>query len=382
MFRDRFQPQEVIRLPAVNTALPTDEALRQAMQNAVASAWNARDKDSLKQQWETLGWEPPGVVITAATDPAWPAAVALASDRGQPLVFLPGNFGEVNDSISAPIWQGLKAEIKRGVRATGYPYSGLGDAVDTVTVVRELAVKYQSPTNERVDLAVTDGLGRHESGDRWAVVGWIYGSTERGLYQAMSAIFLTPETALLYDSYPPEEPWSEYEMNSAGSGLKKMGITATVVQRPEANLDRWRKFQNMGLNYDIIWVNSKGMKDGFAVGKGNASVEDIPPLKYPAMMHFLHSWSATTPGDRDTVGGRWLSSGAYLYVGSVHEPYLSAFIPPRIMLRRLQRTTPFLIAARQLESEPWKVTTIGDPLAIISPPRRRIPPSEVPLEGE
>jgi hypothetical protein len=93
----------------------------------------------------------------------------------------------------------------------------------------------------------------------------------------------------------------------------------------------------------------------------------------------IHSWSASDPDDRNTVSGRWLVNGAYAYVGSVHEPFLSAFIPPKLMVDRLKRGTPFLIAARQLQSPPWKVATIGDPLMSIAKPRQRIPPTQQPI---
>lgn len=93
----------------------------------------------------------------------------------------------------------------------------------------------------------------------------------------------------------------------------------------------------------------------------------------------IHSWSAAAPDDTNTVAGRWLENGAYAYVGSVNEPFLSAFIPPKLMVDRLKRGAPFLIAARQLESPPWKVATIGDPLMSITTPRPRIPPTQQPL---
>ncbi len=379
LFLDRFQPQEVIRLPAVNTPLPTGLALRQGMQNAVADAWDAPNRFSLSSQWDNLGWEPPGAVVTSPTDPAWPAAVALASDRGQPLVFLEGDFGEANERLDLATWTGLKTQIETLVKGTGYAYDTLGDAIDTVTLVKELAVKYESPENTKVDLAVTDGLGRHETGDRWAAVGWIYGTPARAVYQAMSAIFIDAETALFYDSYPKEEPWIQYEMNQAAGLVSEIGLNVQIIQRPQATVQSWKNLVETDLNFDTIWVNSKGLSTVFAAGGGDASVEDIPQLKYPAIVHFIHSWSATTPGDRNTVAGRWLENGAYLYVGSVHEPFLTAFIPPTLLARRLKRTTPFLIAARQLDSPPWKITTIGDPLAIISKPRVRLNPTQLPL---
>lgn len=378
MFIQRFQPAEVIRLPAVSNR-PTGSQLRESMLSAVAAAWDATDGESLRKTWEQLGWQPPGVAIASSTDPAWPAAVALAADRGQPLVFLEDNFGSPNDRLNSEQWQSLKTTVQNLVKNTGYPYAALGDAIDTITIVRQLAVKYQSPTNINESLAVTDGLARDEAGNRWAVASWIYGSPARSVYQAMCSIFIDSKNALFYDSYPKEMPWLYYEMDSAASQLTQVGLNVKLVQQPEAGLVGWRKLTANPLNFDLVFVNSKGDKASFDVGNGSASVQDVPKLNTPAAVHFLHSFSATTPDDRDTVAGRWLENGAYVYVGSVDEPYLTAFIPPKLMVRRIILSVPFLIAARQLESPPWKITTIGDPLMMITKPRQRISPNQLPM---
>jgi len=380
MFLQRFQPEEIVRLPSIKQQLPKNQKLQQLMLNATAAAWDATDTQTLKAKWQELGWEPPGVVITSENDRARSAAVALAAARGQPLVFLEGNFGKPNDNLNNTQWQNLQTGIKKAVESTGYFYSQLGDVIDTITIVRQLAVKYQSPQNKDEQLAVTDGLGRHPNGERWAAAGWIYGSEVRSIYQAMCAIFLDSETAMLYDSYPKEGNWGKYEMESAASGLKSIGINVELVQQPESGLERWRSLASLAWTFDLIFVNSKGYPKSFQVGNGDASVDDIPKLQFPAAIHMIHSWSAAAPDDASTVAGRWLQNGAYAYVGSVNEPLLSAFVPPKIIVDRLKRGSPFLIAARQLESPPWKIATIGDPLMSIAKPRPRIPAAQQPIK--
>ena len=379
MFLERFQPEEIVRLPSIKQQLPTGQKLQQLMHNSAATAWNATDAKTLKEKWKELGWEPPGVVITSESDPARTAAVALAAARGQPLVFLEGNFGKPNNNLNDTQWKNLQIAVTKAVESTGYFYSQLGDAIDTITIVRQLAVKYQSPQNKDEQLAVTDGLGRHPNGERWAAAGWIYGSEVRSIYQAMCAIFLDSETAMLYDSYPKEGNWEKYEMESAASGLKTIGLNVELVQQPDSSLQTWRSLASKPWTFDLILMNSKGYPKSFQVGDGDAPVDDIPKLQFPAAIHMIHSWSASDPDDASTVAGRWLENGAYAYVGSVHEPLLSAFIPPKIMVDRLKRGAPFLIAARQLESPPWKITTIGDPLMSIAKPRPRIRPAQQPI---
>ena len=163
----------------------------------------------------------------------------------------------------------------------------------------------------------------------------------------MCAIFLEPKTALLYNSYQQKGSWLEYEMSLAASELKNIGVKIQAVQQPLASLEKWRDLTASEWEYDLVFVNSSGDKASFNVGKGQAVVDDVPKLKFPAAVHFIHSWSATTPDDPETVGGRWLENGAYLYAGSVHEPYLSAFIPPKLMVKRMMRSAPFLLSARQ-----------------------------------
>jgi len=379
MFLQRFQPEEIVRLPSIKEQLPKGKQLQELMLNVVATAWNATDTQTLKAKWTQLGWEPPGVVITSENDPARSAAVALAAAHGQPLVFLEGNFRKPNQTLNNTQWQTLQRAITKAVESTGFFYSQLADPIDTITIVRELAVKYQSPQKKDEQLAVTDGLGRHFNGERWAAVGWIYGSEVRSIYQAMCAIFLDSQTAMLYDSYPKEGNWAKYEMEEAARGLRTIGLNVELVQKPESSLEKWRTLASKPWTFDLILMNSKGYPKSFQVGNGDASVEDLPKLQFPAAIHMIHSWSASDPDDRNTVSGRWLVNGAYAYVGSVHEPFLSAFIPPKLMVDRLKRGAPFLIAARQLESPPWKVATIGDPLMSIAKPRQRIPPTQQPI---
>ena len=65
----------------------------------------------------------------------------------------------------------------------------------------------------------------------------------------------------------------------------------------------------------------------------------------------VHSFSLQRPDDANTVGGRFLSRGVYAYVGSVDEPYLAAFVPPALQVRRLAVGVPFLLAGRMWPGE-------------------------------
>ncbi len=363
LFLNQFQPQEIIRLPTAKQLLVQEN--KEVMDKAVAAAWETHPK-SLKKTWEELGWKPPGVVITSVYDPAAVAAVSLAADRGQPLLFLEGYFGDVNTTLSPRSWEHLKQEVNRLVESTEYDYKKLGDTLDTITLVGKFPVKYQSPKNYQI-LAVTDGLGRDENQQRYAITGWIYGSPERAVYQAMCAIFLQHNTALLYDSYPQTGSWRGYHFEEFSlETFKSLRLDVTLIEQPKANEETWQKITDQPWNYDLTFINSRGGKANFAVGNGDVSVAEIPRLKTPTAMYMIHSFSATTPADFNTIAGRWLDYGVYAYVGSVDEPYVTAFVPPQAVISRLSFQVPFLVASRYVKTPPWKVTTIGDPLLVIN----------------
>ena len=362
LFLKRFQPEEVIELPSVKASWFEDK--KHLMQKAVAAAWES-EPNTLQMNWQQLGWEPPGVVITSVNDPAAVAAVALAADRGQPLLFLEGYFGKVNQTLSTQGWQVLRDEVNGLVASAGYEYQQLGDAIDTITLVRQLPVKYRSPENGEI-LAITDGLGRNQAGKRYAIAGWIYGSAERAVYQAMCAIFLDAERALLYDSYPNTKSWELYHFEENPQGLAEIGLTTTKIEFPEASQETWENLTAQPWAYDLVFMNSRGGKANFALGDGQVSVQKIPSLQTPMAMHLIHSFSAATPDDTNTIAGRWLDYGVYAYVGSVDEPYVTGFVPPQAIIARMSRQVPFLVAARYVDTPPWKITIIGDPLLVIN----------------
>ncbi|MEO0852912.1 MAG: hypothetical protein AAFY15_05345, partial [Cyanobacteria bacterium J06648_11] len=135
-------------------------------------------------------------------------------------------------------------------------------------------------------------------------------------------------------------------------------------------------------SFDVVLMSSRGPRKSFRVGAGRAHVSDIPQPSTPTAIHLIHSGSAAAPADPDTVAGRWLERGAYAYVGSVREPRLSAFVPPKTMTARLLSGAPFLLAARLYDLRPWRITTIGDPLMVLMRARDRLPPERLPLTSQ
>jgi hypothetical protein len=116
-------------------------------------------------------------------------------------------------------------------------------------------------------------------------------------------------------------------------------------------------------------MNSGGNADYFVLSDERGYCGDVPVLNVPLALHFTHSFSLRTPADGGTIGGRWLDHGVYAYIGSVDEPRLSGFIPPKFFIDRCMNFVPFLIAGRKWDDSPaWKINTLGDPLMICRPP--------------
>jgi len=92
----------------------------------------------------------------------------------------------------------------------------------------------------------------------------------------------------------------------------------------------------------------------------------------------IHSFSAADPTNPETIGGRWLAQGAFVFFGSVNEPFLPAFRTPRLVAALLAAEVPLVAALRQGEFEafgfPWRLVYLGDPLyrlEVATPMQRR-----------
>jgi hypothetical protein len=222
-------------------------------------------------------------------------------------------------------------------------------------------------------LAITDLLGRKPDSTRFAYAGWIFGDEKRCAYMAMCALFLQRERALLYNTYPADGGWGAYGMTDGVNVMRQSGFQVSDTARESANEQGWQRMLMGGVNADVFLMNTKGNNDFFDLFSGRGWFTDVPTLNTPAALHLIHSWSMQHPNHMATVGGQWLDAGAYAAVGSCHEPMLSAFVPPNVVVNRIVNVVPFLVASRWWDGEPgiaqpWRVVTIGDPLMVCPPP--------------
>jgi hypothetical protein len=402
-----FQPRKVVRWKAGDDALVrwgADAAERRAaVESVIYRMWSRplpgegfippiSTPDALLQRWRQLGIVPPGIVVADVNDDAWPAAVALAVGRLQPIAWIPTR-GQFGGTLSQEDFNRFASEVEQLTAAVGLSWAEIGDQLDSVTICLNIPAKVQAEGNNI--LATTDMLGRHRAagedenggaagqtpGARWAWAGQIAGGRARSAYAAMCSLFLVPTTAWLFDGYPDEKPWSAYDATAAANFLQQAGLTTTVDDGPRQDLEQWRRRTSEGISAGFIAVNSKGNGDEFHLHGGRGRPGDVPHLTIPSFVHFVHSFSASSIGARETVGARWLERGAYAYCGSVHEPFLHGFVPTPILAARLTAAFPWGAAVRVDDGPPWKIAVFGDPLLAVGPASPRVESIELPLGG-
>lgn len=342
---------------------------------------------------------PSGAVVFDPLDASAPAALALAAYYGQVLLPIGAPPSTPNDTWNVATVDGWSKAIMAQLDQHKLSYSRLGDQIDAITLVLNAPPRVQTageipgavPLVSKRDecLALTDLLGRAATGDhaaRWAYCSQITGDASRAVYRAMSSMFLRSRrssSALVIDTYETGGGWSDFDGRKTADALKP-GITSPVglIDTNRFSLDDWRSMTAGGLAKSrsaavpaaqagggieaaMITVTTMGNWDFFQLGPGNGEPGDIPMLRVPSCVYFVHSWSAQL-GDRpDSVGGRWMDRGAYAYVGSVHEPYLAAFVPTPQFASRMVAGWPLSAAARHtsgLPAVPWRVQIYGDAL--------------------
>ncbi len=401
-----FKPKEVLRRTDKAAPLPEDPMERRALlERTLARMWGMDSPQATPlKAFQAVRLEPPGMVITRSGDPAWVAAIALAGGRGQLLGFADGSWGSPSDTMDAATFAKLAAVVTDLFRDSGVPWSELGDPLDACTLCMATAsrctptldpsLRFSAPgappTKPTDPLAVTDCLGRHADGRRFAVCSTIWGDAPRCAAAAMSSLFLERASFTFVNSYGESGDASPFGVASVEERFEPLGYRIDVMVGPNATLRAWQRFGAGGMNTDALFVNSSGDCFNFDLGtpgrtppENRGHALDVPVLDVPLALQFVHSFSMESPGNPATIGARWLDHGVYAGVGSVFEPFMSAFVPPMDMMERLAAGIPFLVAARQFNGPfavPWRIMTFGDPLMLATPPskprRHRVPPDQ------
>ena len=385
-----FEPRRVLRW-SDEAALPARGIeRRRAIEKAMAGAWDRPEPEptqaALIDWWLSLDIRPAGIIVADDADPAWTAALALGAARAQPIAWIPID-GIPRHTMTPADAELVRARLEAECIATGLSFDALGDDLDAVTFCQSSPVKIKAGNDV---VSFTDAITRMPNAPdrRWAWSSQIFGDGPRAAYMAMSAIFLQPRRAWLFDGYKDEGLFARWDATAAGASLEQRGLEVRVIDDPSASAMMWQVEARRPLDADLIFVNTQGMREYFDVNPGRVHSGSVPMLNRPAIVHFVHSWSAATPDARKTLAARWLERGAFAYYGSVQEPYLQAFIPTPIVAQRLLLGYPWGAAPR-IDSRPppealedpdaeppliagqiWRLATFGDPLYVLNQLRR------------
>ncbi|MFO0911054.1 MAG: hypothetical protein U0794_22400 [Isosphaeraceae bacterium] len=350
-FLRAFRPARIVRYPTRATSL-SGPALWDRAVKAVGQAWSSRAGEAQMGDLvpRDLGPTPPGVVISAPESQSLAAAVALAAGRFQPLLRWQTNrtFRDVPSTQEAT----AMARELAGVVGGAYPkHDQLGDDCDFVTLAGDYPYRYVAESSHN---AFDDLLFRSEgSHRRWAYAGRLMGGPVESVYRAMSALFLTPATAVMFNSYDTaSQPWSGYAMTVGTNQLNRILPTSHVVG-DRATLAGWHQTFDPWNRYGLLLINTHDGPTGFHLPGGLIGQTADTPVTTPAAVVMTHSFSAAAPDDSQTIAGRWLANGAFIFFGSVNEPYLQGFRTPTLIANALSENLPLVAAVRKTAVEPF-----------------------------
>lgn len=392
-----FQPESVVRWEAPEGTARPGAPMRprravpnagQLARSALLRAWGV-ETDSpedvtpaqLIGAWNAMGHTSPGVILADERDPAWTAALAIAAARGEPIFWTEFPALAINGSLEMAEAETLCAQLDEFCASQPFAWRGLGDAIDAVTICGALPARIKTSPNEFV--ATTDRVGRAANspdGARWAWAGQVFGSEPLAAYRAMCSIFQRPRSTWTFDGYGSTEPWVQWDGTRASKSLGDAGLLAMLDDEPRNTAADWKLRAERPVHAGLILINSSGNRGWFDLGTTRANAGDVPLLDVPAAVHMVHSWSAVAPDRATTVAGRWLQRGAFAYIGSVHEPYLQAFVPTPMVAERMLAGMAFGAAGRLDGAPLWRISVLGDPLYTLRP-ESRVSDTALPLEG-
>ncbi|AGA30719.1 hypothetical protein [Singulisphaera acidiphila] len=368
-FLRAFQPARIVRFPRKAETIPADQVWPRVLK-AIGQTWSKPGEKGATAFAgdlvpKKLGATPPGVVLSEPDSPSLAGAVALAAGRFQPLLRwdVEKGFGDVltNDEAHA-----LAASLESKVADCIPSYNRLGDNCDFVTLAGDWPYRYAPQSVQEGPKAFDDLIGRTAGGRvRWAFGGRLIGTASASVYRAMCSLFLQPKSALLMNTYDEKERnWSIYAMRSASRSLARL-LPVTHRSGDRANLTGWHQTFDPVNRSGLVMINSQGEPNRFGLVGGYGLVGDVPQTE-PAAVLMIHSFSAADPSDPNTVAGRWLANGAFVFFGSMHEPGLAAFRTPELVAPLIEAGMPLVAAMRQspyeARGEPWKLVYLGDPL--------------------
>ena len=380
-FLRAFRPARVVRMPRVAGPIAPGQVWDTATR-AVQASWRRpeaakRPEPSVPPKApcaphpaDSLGPTPPGLVVSSPEAPMFAGAVALAAGRVQPLIRFDSARG-YRQTLTLDEFAEFDRDLTATVARVVPHHRELGDDCDFLTIAGNYPYRYRDAQGD--DEAVDDALARTSVGTRWAYTGRLLGDPALSVYRAMCALFLQPESITLFNGYDEATaPWSDYSTRAAA--LRFSGTWPTAARQAgdqDGGVASWHEAFDPENRAGLVWINSHGSPTVFHLQNNEeASTTDVPRTA-PAAVVMVHSFSAADPTDPATIAGRWLANGAFVYFGSINEPFLQAFRAPQLAGELIAEHLPLAAALRTTSIEafggPWRLEYLGDPLFRLKP---------------
>ncbi|MEX2671999.1 MAG: hypothetical protein WD294_07815 [Phycisphaeraceae bacterium] len=367
LFVEAFRPARVVRYRSDAAADADGEAALRHL--ALAVRTQNEGVIARKEAGESL--PAPGLVVLDPHGRQGLAGYALAVAHQQPILAMKaeGSVGRVTREANV---LEMNHRIMRAMNGTGLLTD---DNWAAITLAGDYPYKYEVPGGDENPLSVDDRLGRDDGLARRAFTGRLLGDAVQAVYQAMGSLFIQPERPLLLNGY-----WSRkdptraqakawYHLTNVAEHLGER-YEVTLIQNDRQAAATFQQHVNPSPQFDMWWVNSAHGTSVLEMPGEQFYVDDTP-LGRAMPMYVVASFSARDPWNEKQLAGLALRGGAFWYFGSMHEPYLQAFVQSNMLINRMAPGTPLGAAARQTSGDrfgrPWKLMLIGDPLFTLRP---------------
>lgn len=389
VFLRAFRPEQVLFARYGSGAAPDFERGLQAVVEGWGIELEERSPSDLADALRGAGRPPQGAVLLSSTSPEFLGGLALAAGRFHLPLELPAS---ETHTQRVPYERAieLRDTLREQLDLAEVGYSERFDELDFITVANDWPFAYGAPGDDAHPGAYTldDLLARRDDQRRWGWVGRFMGGSTHSVYMAMGALFLQPESGRFWSRYDPgNKVFGAFDPAAALAEFEQR-FPVEVIRHPDATLERWRaETWPAGNRFGFLYVNSSGGARSWSMSGAGATHLDVPGVfagNVASVVHYTHSGSAGRPWDVDSIAGRWMAGGSYIYFGSHAEPYLQSFVSPKQLAQRLAQGLPLGAAmrvdydpaargAREMKvdgenrrvgfnmSGPWKLAYFGDP---------------------
>ncbi len=369
-FLRAYKPSRVFFAPSVKKTAKADDkaiwaSLCSALKEKGSPVVRTGDSASYKALRNSVEPLPAGVVFIDPAASGVAAGAMLAAGRWQVPVLAGIATGSPGQTVDEKAFTDLQSKLWDLVDATGYKYKSLFDELDYFT----FACDFPTSVNQlsRMDKnanALDDALFRNPDDTRQGFAGFLFGDEAYKLYMANCSLFLGVDSSFFFDTYGGGATWEAYSVVKAESEFDEMGLAPSIIKE-DAGVPTWREHHERTNTARWVHANSSGGQKDWSTRKGKGSYMDVP-LTLPAMVSFTHSNSSGNAFSKDTIAGRWLKNGAFIYFGSHREPLLNAFNPPTVVAQEMKEGWPAAYFFRKKMGSdfwtPWKCIFFGDPM--------------------